>query len=319
MHMSEWTVEVIRAAYQLDDELQPWLARLAAILARSVPGAGSWLGAGFRVTSRGLVPLALTSAGVDMGLINPVLDVCASASPELHAVFASRRCGVGSLRSWNLLGVPEIQKHLRSVGSEDCFFVFAVTSDDTGCGFLFPCQYRARTSQSLRWQRVLPHIADGWRFRHLGGHVVGPSQHASGFFAVAGGALRGACSWQQLAIAADAELGQPVHRTAIEALWQQVIDGRGSRIVHFAHAGRRYLVVRKLDPELGSPLALTRRERRVVQLAADVAFPSQGEIAREMACKESTMATHLGRAMKKLGMRGRTELIALMAGRRSGE
>ena len=332
MHMSEWTVEVIRSAYAVDRDQRQWLTHLATALAKSVTGADTWLACGFQVHERGPQPTVFASSAPALALINPLLDICQSTSPELREAFANRAGGFGSVRSWGLFGVAEIYKHLRAQGWEDCFFVFVRCTDRTGCAFFFPCQFQPRTNQSRRWRRVLPHIATGWLFRRPGEYLARAEEQARS--AAADGRskpdeeadeaefhddpVHSARSWQQLAVGADIALGQVVARERVEQIWRQVFQGNWARIAHFARDGRRYVLLRRLSPEHGRALTLTSRERRTIELASSVEFPDLRDIAREMNCKESTAATHLARALKKLGIRSRAELIALMIGGPSG-
>lgn len=349
MHMSEWTVEVIRAAYFLDSNQREWLTRVARILAKSIAGAESWLACGFQVCPCGVQPTVFAASEPPLAMVNPLLDIYRNVPPALRAVFAEREAGVGSVRSWKLADVAGFQQYLQSSAMDDCFFVFVVCDDGTGCAFFFPCDYRPRASQSRRWRRVLPHLAAGWQFRRADAYFArvrgapdketrsGEStdvEHAPELtdttaqddkldtvMSPAGGpsqALDSARTWDELAIAADAHFGRPSDRAPIEQLWRQVFKGEWSRFAHFASAGRRYLVFRRMSPELGGPLSLTSRERRIVELATRVEYPDLRGIAREMGCKESTAATHLARAMKKLGVRSRAELIALLVAGQDG-
>jgi DNA-binding NarL/FixJ family response regulator len=60
------------------------------------------------------------------------------------------------------------------------------------------------------------------------------------------------------------------------------------------------------------PRALTERERVIAHLAA--LGKTNKLIAYELGLSPSTVATHLATALRKLGLRSRTQLVATLAG-----
>jgi DNA-binding CsgD family transcriptional regulator len=95
-------------------------------------------------------------------------------------------------------------------------------------------------------------------------------------------------------------------------LWKGLAAGRWSLIDHFDTDGRRYLVAHRNDPQLESPNALTLPERQIAGYAA--MGHSNKHIAYELGLSESTVATHLGAAGLKLGVRSRADLLRLVGG-----
>lgn len=92
--------------------------------------------------------------------------------------------------------------------------------------------------------------------------------------------------------------------------WTALIEGRWSLIDHFDSDGRRFLVVRRNDPQVPDPRALSLRERQVV---AHVALGHSNKLcAYEMGLAPSTVAEHLKSALRKLGLRTRAELAHLL-------
>jgi DNA-binding CsgD family transcriptional regulator len=75
-------------------------------------------------------------------------------------------------------------------------------------------------------------------------------------------------------------------------------------VEHMEWAGRRYLVVVERDPSAPS---LTERESQVVEHAASGA--TNKEIAYDLHITHATVRVLLHRAARKLGVRGRAELI----------
>jgi DNA-binding CsgD family transcriptional regulator len=102
-----------------------------------------------------------------------------------------------------------------------------------------------------------------------------------------------------------------VPRAATDA-WRGVVDGSWSLVDHYLEDGRRYLVARRNEVGVTDPRALSRRERAVVEQAA--LGKANKLIAHELRLAESTVATHLARAMRKLRIESRVELVNVVAG-----
>jgi DNA-binding CsgD family transcriptional regulator len=99
---------------------------------------------------------------------------------------------------------------------------------------------------------------------------------------------------------------QPSGRNALE-IWQGLIDGRWSLVESYDSDGRRFFLAYANEYGLQDPRALSRQERTVIALAAQ--GDSNKWIAYQLGIGESTVATHLRNAMKKLHLRSRSELI----------
>ena len=95
------------------------------------------------------------------------------------------------------------------------------------------------------------------------------------------------------------------------ALWSALIEGRWSLYDRFHEEGRRCLVARRNAPHHQTSRALSAAERQVVGHAARGC--ANKVIAYAMGVADSTVATHLASAMRKLGVVTRTELVELLA------
>jgi DNA-binding NarL/FixJ family response regulator len=91
--------------------------------------------------------------------------------------------------------------------------------------------------------------------------------------------------------------------------WTSLVSARWSLIDQFDSAGRRYIIAHANEPKAQGLPGLSQRERLVLQYAA-LGHPNK-LIAYELGLTASTVATFFKRAMKKLGVRTRLELIAL--------
>lgn len=171
-----------------------------------------------------------------------------------------------------------------------------------------------------QWQRIAVHLGAGLRLRGVapvdpssrGVEAVlrpdGRCDHAIGLarLATPRAALRAAA--QDL----DRARGPLRRRDPDEAvaLWRGLVDGRWSLVDFFDTDGRRFVLARRNPPEWPRPRGLTPRERQVVVSAA--AGASNKLIAYELGIAISTAATLLGSALRKLGVRRRSDLIPLV-------
>lgn len=108
-----------------------------------------------------------------------------------------------------------------------------------------------------------------------------------------------------------ARLRTTAQANASEALdlWTALVEGRWSLVERFESDGRRILVALRNDPTTHKAKALTDGERKVVALLG-IGHP-QKLIAYELGLSEASISTLARRAMQKLGVSGRAELVEL--------
>lgn len=94
-------------------------------------------------------------------------------------------------------------------------------------------------------------------------------------------------------------------------LWKALVRGEYSLIEKVDTDGRRFFLARRNAPVVKQPTALSTRESQVVHLVA--LGHSNQLIAYELGLAESTIATLLSRARRKLNVDSRTDLIELVA------
>ncbi|MCC7540911.1 MAG: hypothetical protein IT379_32130 [Deltaproteobacteria bacterium] len=95
------------------------------------------------------------------------------------------------------------------------------------------------------------------------------------------------------------------------AVWTALVQGTWSVVEHFEGDGRRFLVARRNPVHASEPAVLSERERQVVCLA--VLGHSQKLVAYELGLAASTVGTLERRAMRKLGVRTRAQLVTLLS------
>jgi DNA-binding NarL/FixJ family response regulator len=94
------------------------------------------------------------------------------------------------------------------------------------------------------------------------------------------------------------------------ALWQALLNGEWSVIDHVDTDGKRFIVARRNAPGVAEPTALRCEERAVAILAA---FGHSSKlIAYELGRSESVISERLKSAVRKLGLRNRSELVRLL-------
>ena len=118
--------------------------------------------------------------------------------------------------------------------------------------------------------------------------------------------------WKQRVIQTDQELGTAPPAILARDVMHGMLSGRLLLLSHFAHQRRRYIVACQPRSNSVGLVALTPREAQAVSLAMDACYPDQASIACAMSSTKSTIATHLARAMRKLGVHSRAELIAVL-------
>lgn len=95
-------------------------------------------------------------------------------------------------------------------------------------------------------------------------------------------------------------------------LWQGLVDGRWFVFDRFDKEGRRFIVVRRNGPTARGRRGLSPAERRVACYASW--GHSQKLIAQELGLSEPAVSIHLVSALRKIGLRHRSELAALPPG-----
>ncbi|MFO0551884.1 MAG: helix-turn-helix transcriptional regulator [Polyangiaceae bacterium] len=89
--------------------------------------------------------------------------------------------------------------------------------------------------------------------------------------------------------------------------WQALVAGRWTLVDVFDTDGRRFIVARENQPVAPSVVHLTRREQHVITYAR-LGWPSK-QIAYTLGIAESTVSETLRRALDKMGLRSRVDLI----------
>ncbi len=321
--MKKDPLSIIEAAYAVDRPLDAWLGGVLENLADATgEGLGVWA---VLYDARDAANLKFEHMAFHQ--IDPLHQELLKGGAEtlsartVEKTFVNGTCGTlsenlgPSFRRNN----PIARAVKETFGVGDSIGMNAMDPTLRGCMLSVPIADPRSTTPGFRarWSRVVAHVAAAHRLRRQleaatpslleGAEAVldpdGGLQHAEGEARDAGAreALRSA------AVAID-RLRTRAGRDADDAVegWKGLVNGRWSLVDHFERDGRRYFVARRNDPRV-EPGALTLRELQIAGFAA--LGHSNKLIAYEMGLSESTVATHLMRAARKLGLRSRAGLI----------
>ncbi len=324
------SLSVIEAAYDLESDDSAWLS---ALVRRIRPFVDSGLGIyanfyDFPKASSTLRIDSLTFLDCPPGLEQGLFGASKLMDPaHVRAAYAAQPCRLLS-QVFSDLGVDpravEAQRFLqRETGVVDVFTVNAWQGEGRGCCFVAPLarprRFPARTSSVL--SRVARHIAAAQRLRRsLRRSASSVSLEAEAVLDARGavlhaeGVARENTERELLATTARAltearERWSETDPEQVSATWNALVDGRWSLVDSFDRDGKRFLLARRNALELPEPSALTPAERQVAALFAH--GHSTKLVAYELGLSASSASSTLKRALRKLKLRSRTELLAL--------
>lgn len=168
----------------------------------------------------------------------------------------------------------------------------------------------------LQWEHVGAHLAAAHRLSAKRTPRGDGLPEATEAVLDPAGAVVHAEGEAQAAQAALAEATRRIDRArasrkdGVLGLWPALLEARWSLVDHYETDGRRYVVARRNTADVDAPTGLTAREQQVVALSAR--GHTQKLVAYELGISASTVRTLEARAMTKLGVGSRLELIALV-------
>jgi len=253
---------------------------------------------------------------------------------EVHAVYEQTLAAMGpeAMRQLHMMGPFGSTTRLGSM-SLDTDRITASMGASTACGVMgLDAEGRGislatwsppgrvsppRPGEARFWARIAPHLATAARLRRglvvsgTPGAVLEPGGrvgHAEG--AAKDRAVRTSLRDATLRIDRARAAGARLEDDEALTLWHCLVERRWTMVDSFESDGRRYVVAYPNQP---APLAiekLTERERAVAMAAA--LGHANKMIAYELGIADSTVATLLSRAARKLGVQTRVELVKLL-------
>lgn len=316
----------VEAAYDLDAGEEDWLRALASRLAAPFGATGV---AGFCVSLGDTPqPRSYVEAGVVPSIHRAVVS---RGHPEMPDVFKLdgmyRSLGIG-LASELLGDGPENWAFVKGMfqrgGFEDCAALLAydgMTETAAFTSYITKPSALTRRSRAV-WRRIATHVSAGLRLRRRlqviarveridhGEAVLRPDGRIAHASEVAANrsAREGLREAVRAADRARAKLRHADPERALE-LWRGLVAGRWSLLDHFDSDGRRFVVAFRNDPEPASWRRLSETERQVIEYAS--LGLSNKEIAYALGRGVTTVSTHVGSGLRKLGGLSRTALCTL--------
>lgn len=215
------------------------------------------------------------------------------------------------------LGVPEVRDHFMSInhhidGLGATVFVQGLSRRGT-----------LRATERQMFQMLSAHIKAGLRLRRRLGARAGDAVELPGDGAVLDASAQVIdAAGEASATQARAELRERARQIdrarasdggrgpdALE-VWQGLVSGRWSLVERYDSDGKRFLLAHRNAEDVRDPRGLTPMESRVTGLA--VRGYSDKLIAYHLGVSEGTASAHLHRALQKLGMANRVELVRLL-------
>ncbi len=211
---------------------------------------------------------------------------------------------------------------------EDTFALFNHHIDDNGLTGVFgglATKRSFRPAERAMYQMLSAHIKAGLRLRRrlpktergIDAPDDGAVLTGSGRLLHAEGEATGDEAIRELGESARSidrarsqKSGRDEHALAV---WRGLVDGRWSLVESFDTDGKRFLLAHRNPEDVRDPRGLSTMESRVIGLV--VRGYADKLVAYHLGISEGTVSSHLGRAMRKLGISSRVELVRTL-GRR---
>lgn len=328
---SEPALSVVEAAYSLGSDRDGWLEGIAEAARPLVePGASVVVAQyapeppPFSLVAHAVVPPQgeLAQAFVEAEAVaraNPV------AGPKIHSTLVCQTTSE-AMAGWGLdLSILDAlyAQRMHPMGIQDSF---NVQGADAGHALTIMCGRTEHTTVpgAVRhvWQRVAVHLAAALRLRRALGDPAPQTalDSARAIFDAGGrrllhkspGTADGALDrLRSAARAVERARSRELREDAPRALelWQGLFSGRWSLVDVFDSDGRRFFVAHENEPGVAEDRRLTRRERQAVILLAT--GHSDDLAAYALGIAATTYRVHVRRAMRKLGVKSRMQLVEL--------
>lgn len=307
-------ISVVEAAYETERTDEHWLR---AVLDAAELDFPENVGTGAYLYDAATTPIRI-GAAIGRGRIQTELlqgMVATADDAYVEATWRSIAFGTAS-QGEGFDEIPAVRQVLHPRGIRDILALNAY--DPSGLGVWVGAALAEKSSPTAAairtWSRIAVHLAAAFRLRRR--EVVteaailtprGKLEHAEGDAkqATAATALRAAVVSMDRARGA---LRREDPREALE-IWKGLVRARWTLLDRFDRDGKRYVVAVENRSDLVGPDALAPRELQVVALVATGSTPKL--IAYDLGISDSTVRVLISRAMAKLGVSTRADLVAV--------
>lgn len=303
--------EILEAVYVAGGSESEWRARSVAAM--------SVLSEGFGVAVMELERSRDRVAQCRMfGSADPVflawLQAATLAMPAQHVGLAfSWKSSGRTASSIMAADFPVYERGLETTGARDILTTFGVVNRNTSFGAYVPLATPRKTSRNQRARMRMLGAHLGSAFRARSRTLDEAWFHADGKLCEAQGAAR--TQREELRTFVKrldklrARRGTGWDETDALSAWTAMVQGRWTLLDFFDSDGRRFVVARANEPELGRELALTSREELVSKLHG--MGQSSKYVAYSLGLSTAVVSELLTTAMLKLNVKSRSELIRL--------
>lgn len=321
--------ELLEYAYRLDGPAANWQNRLNQEISERMPNSPGLLSYEFDMRTPG--------ESVGLGRVVPTgeIDEFAAHTQAVHDELKTdayrtlaERLGTHAATIKEAMGragvdvqdFAPVQSLLDKLGYEDIWGICSMNPNGLGIAFAVPLFNKNDVDRLDRraWTRLGVHIAAAHRLQ--GKLKQSPTMDdAAGIFRRDGRAveLKNSVVNQRESLrrfirAVDKARADDYRRGEERSIdvWRGLLNGRWSLVDHIDSDGTRFMLVVENDPAPeGERAVLTHREAQVASYAA--LGHMNKEIAYELGLSISTIASHLSKALSKLGLNSRTELVWL--------
>jgi DNA-binding CsgD family transcriptional regulator len=326
-------VSVVEAAYELEPDDKTWLGRVLRALEPFL-NQGLGVAAYYDLIEDGRHSMRhMTQVDSGPHVFEAAMKAVSLAPPEtvpqLHrcrpCITHSEGRGMGP----EFADLPEVRDVMWPIaGARDCVLLRASDPHESYVYFAACMPNVGRLPPKLRshLEKLAAHIAAACRLRRAlakdatstdpSGSSVDAILDTRGRLVHAEGPAADVSSRASIVVAAEQQLAargrlrRENSERALE-LWQAMIAGRWSLVAQTDTDGKRMLLARRNEPNVASPRSLTARERALVHWTAR-GHPLR-LIAYELGISPSTASAQRQRALRKLGIRTRAELLSLVA------
>jgi len=325
-------VTVIEAAYRLDGDRSEWLTNLARSAAPLLDRGFGVAAFTAQVNEAGLRVHDAASFGGSPDLPAAVTAFISGADPVMMAkAFSTGPCTTmaASAGGSMALGADPASEAMFRAGIFDALGVLGAdgTPFIMGLSAFLPEVTSLNSRFRKRWARIATHLSAAFRVRRALESLKEQSpkadvlSEAEAILAPSGAvahaeshAQRATATLGRAVVAMERARFQLRHHdsdAAVEA-WRGLVAGRWSLLEHFDSDGRRFLVARKNDADVGGPSVLSPRERQV--LAARARGMSFKLISYDLGVSLAAVSKYLLSGMQKLGLANEMELVAVFSG-----
>jgi DNA-binding CsgD family transcriptional regulator len=320
--------ELLEDIYRLDTEPRVWQRRLTEEVRKRLPDGPGLLSYEFDMRQ----PKQTADIGRVVGTGD--IEAFAEQTEPVHEVLgadiyrllmeglgthaATIREALGRLNIDTSIIAP-IERTIETLGFKDIWGVCSMNPDGSGIALAMPLisTEDVRSLDRRDWTKMGVHIAAAHRLqRRLRRYPA--FEDAEGVFRadgrevqLGGPAVAEREALRRFIRAVDKARAKD-YRTGTDStldVWEGLVLGRWSLVDHLDSDGSHYFLAVKNDPDTEVPRALSRREAQVATYAAQ--SHTNKEIAYELGLSVSTVASHLSKALTKLGLGSRTELVWL--------